>query len=73
MLIFSNKELKEHEKYVRYYPMGPVHREYIRKIFYIPHNNSVIASSGDHRNSLIIANVNRLKKPYIFRLYKVNK
>ena len=67
------KELKEHEKYVRYYSMGAVHREYVRKILYIPHNNSIIASSGDHQSSLIITNVNKLKKPYIFRLYKVNK
>ena len=52
--------------------MGAVHREYIRKILYIPHNNSVIASSGDNRSSLIISNVNKLKKPYVFRLYKVN-
>ncbi|CAF3442031.1 unnamed protein product [Rotaria sp. Silwood1] len=63
-------ELKDHEKYVRYYCMGAVHREYVRKILYVPHNNSIIASSGDHRNSLIITNVNKLKKPYVFRLYK---
>ncbi len=65
--------MKEHEKYVRYYPMGAIHREYVRKILYIPHNNSIIASSGDNRNSLIITNVNKLKKPYVFRLYKVNR
>jgi hypothetical protein len=53
--------------------MGAIHREYVRKILYIPHNNSIIASSGDNRNSLIITNVNKLKKPYVFRLYKVNK
>ncbi|CAF3496897.1 unnamed protein product [Rotaria socialis] len=63
-------ELKDHEKYVRYYSMGAIHREYVRKILYIPHNNSIIASSGDHRSSLIITNVNKLKKPYVFRLYK---
>ncbi|CAF0886081.1 unnamed protein product [Rotaria sordida] len=63
-------ELKDHEKYVRYYNMGAIHREYVRKVLYIPHNNSIIASSGDHRNSLIITNVNKLKKPYVFRLYK---
>jgi len=53
--------------------MGAIHREYIRKILYIPHNNSIIASSGDNRSSLIITNVSKLKKPYVFRLYKVNK
>jgi hypothetical protein len=53
--------------------MGAIHREYVRKILYIPHNNSIIASSGDNRNSLIITNVNKLKKPYVFRLYKVNR
>ncbi len=37
----------------------------------MPHNNSIISSSGDSRNSLIITNLNKLKKPYIFRLYKV--
>lgn len=51
--------------------MGAIHREYIRKILYVPHNNSIIASSGDSRSSLIITNVNKLKKPYVFRLYKV--
>ncbi len=65
--------MKEHEKYVRYYALGPVHREYVRKILYVPHNNSIIASSGDNRSSLIITNINKLKKPYVFRLYKVNK
>jgi hypothetical protein len=53
--------------------MGPIHREYVRKILYVPHNDSIIASSGDNRNSLIIANINKTKKSYIFRLYKVNK
>ena len=52
--------------------MGAVHREYIRKILYVPHNNSIIASSGDSRSSLIITTVNKLKRPYVFRLYKVN-
>ncbi|CAF4611135.1 unnamed protein product [Rotaria sp. Silwood1] len=63
-------ELKEHDKFVKYHNMGAIHREYIRKILYLPHNNSIIASSGDNRNSLIITNINKLKKPYIFRLYK---
>ncbi|CAF0961507.1 unnamed protein product [Rotaria magnacalcarata] len=63
-------ELKEHEKFVKYHSMGAIHREYVRKILYLPHNNSIIASSGDNRNSLIITNINKLKKPYIFRLYK---
>ncbi|CAF2653059.1 unnamed protein product [Rotaria sp. Silwood2] len=63
-------ELKEHDKFVKYHNMGAIHREYVRKILYIPHNNSIIASSGDNRNSLIITNINKLKKPYIFRLYK---
>ncbi|CAF3733415.1 unnamed protein product [Rotaria sordida] len=63
-------ELKEHEKFVKYHNMGAIHREYVRKILYLPHNNSIIASSGDNRNSLIITNINKLKKPYIFRLYK---
>jgi hypothetical protein len=51
--------------------VGPIHREYVRKILYVPHNNSIIASSGDSRNSLIITTINKIKKPYIFRLYKV--
>jgi len=67
------QDLKEHDKFVRYHSMGAIHREYVRKILYVPHNNSIIASSGDSRNSLIITNINKLKKPYIFRLYKVNK
>ena len=53
--------------------MGAIHREYVRKILYVPHNNSIIASSGDSRNSLIITSITKLKKPYIFRLYKVNR
>ena len=53
--------------------MGPIHREYIRKILYIPHNDSVIVSSGDYRRSLIITNINQVKHPYIFRLYKVSE
>jgi len=67
------EELKEHEKFVRYHCMGQMHREYVRKILYVPHNNSIIASSGDSRNSLIVTNINKLKKPYVFRLYKVEK
>ncbi|CAF1529734.1 unnamed protein product [Adineta ricciae] len=63
-------ELKDHEKFVRYFYMESVHQEYIRKILYIPHNDSIIASSGDSRNSLIITTVNKIKKPYVFRLYK---
>ena len=50
--------------------MGAIHREYVRKILYVPHNSSIIASSGDSRQSLIVTHINRLKKPYIFRLYK---
>jgi len=72
-LFFYIQDLKEHDKFVRYHSMGAIHREYVRKILYVPHNNSIIASSGDNRNSLIITNINKLKKPYIFRLYKVNK
>lgn len=53
--------------------MGAIHREYVRKILYVPHNNSIIASSGDDRNSLIITSITKLKKSYNFRLYKVNK
>jgi hypothetical protein len=72
ILFSSIQELKEHDKFVRYHGLGSVHGEYVRKILYIPHNNSIISSSGDNRNSLIITNLNKLKKPYIFRLYKVN-
>ncbi len=71
-ILFSYiQELKEHDKFVRYISLGAIHREYVRKILYMPHNNSIISSSGDSRNSLIITNLNKLKKPYIFRLYKV--
>ncbi|CAF1133494.1 unnamed protein product, partial [Didymodactylos carnosus] len=64
------EDLKDHEQYVRYYSMGQIHSEYIRKILYLPHNNSIITSSGDSRNSLVISYINKIKKPYIFRLYK---
>ena len=66
------QDLKEHDRYVRYHCMGPIHQEYIRKILYIPHNDSIVASSGDYRKSLIITNINQVKQPYIFRLYKVS-
>ncbi|CAF1286705.1 unnamed protein product [Adineta steineri] len=63
-------ELKDHDKFVRYHSMGAIHQEYVRKILYVPHNNSIIASSGDSRNSLVIITINKIKKPYVFRSYK---
>jgi hypothetical protein len=63
--------VKEHDKFVKCNSSGAIHREYLRKILCTPHNNFVMSSNGDSRNSLIITNLNKLKKPYIFRLYKI--
>ncbi|CAF3564918.1 unnamed protein product [Rotaria sordida] len=43
---------------------------FLNPYVYVPHNNSILALNGDNRNSLVITNINKLNKPYIFRLYK---
>ena len=61
----------KHSKWISQTILPNIHPEIIRKITYLPDNNSIISSSESLRNSLVIMDVERKKKSYIFRMNKV--
>ncbi|XP_076809582.1 cilia- and flagella-associated protein 337-like isoform X1 [Clavelina lepadiformis] len=63
-------ELKEHRKYVTYEHLGNIHDDVVRRIMYVPQSDVIISSSMSPTTSVVLMDMKRKKKPYIF---KVNK
>ena len=65
------QELGMHSRWVRHQRLEDIHSEPIRKLIYMAENDCVISSSGNSRNSLVIMDIQRKKKTYVFKMNKV--
>ncbi|KAI8506660.1 hypothetical protein Bbelb_160870 [Branchiostoma belcheri] len=63
-------ELPQHSKYVQLVVLDSIHPEGIRQILYCPHNNVVLSSSGSHVSSVVMMDISRKKKTYVFKVSK---
>ncbi|XP_065844948.1 cilia- and flagella-associated protein 337-like isoform X2 [Oscarella lobularis] len=63
-------DLPQHAKYVQYAITLQVHTDWVRRVRYVPENNSFMSCSGSSVNSLVIRDVEKKRKPYVFRLRK---
>ncbi|XP_064614731.1 WD repeat-containing protein on Y chromosome-like [Liolophura sinensis] len=64
------QDLPHHSQWVRQVVCEKVHPEVICKVKYIPDSEAIISSSASPKNSLVIADIQGLKKIYIFKLDK---
>ncbi|CAH1274614.1 EFCAB8 [Branchiostoma lanceolatum] len=63
-------ELPQHSKYVQLVVLDSIHPEGIRQILYCPHNDVVLSSSGSHVSSVVMMDISRKKKTYVFKVSK---
>ncbi|CAH1794020.1 unnamed protein product [Owenia fusiformis] len=65
------KDVMKQNKWTRISVINDVHPgDIIRKIEYLPHTHNIISSSGSSKNSLVIMDINRNKKSYVFQIGK---
>eukprot|EP00058_Branchiostoma_floridae_P018136 XP_002603625.1 hypothetical protein BRAFLDRAFT_126931 [Branchiostoma floridae] len=50
--------------------LDSIHPEGIRQILYCPHNDVVLSSSGSHSSSVVMMDISRKKKTYVFKVSK---
>ncbi|XP_071797033.1 cilia- and flagella-associated protein 337-like isoform X1 [Asterias amurensis] len=64
------QNLHHHQRYVRHTLISRVHSEMIRKVVYIPENDSIMSSSGSSKTSLVLMDTQGKKKSYTFKINK---
>ncbi len=67
----SLQRLTEHAQCVTFQTMPQLHPDWVRRISYVWHNHSFISCSNSPINSLVMRDVGRKRKSYIFRVRKV--
>nr|XP_026689544.1 WD repeat-containing protein on Y chromosome isoform X2 [Ciona intestinalis] len=63
-------DLKDHRQFVSYESIGSIHNDVMRRILYVPQSDVIISSSMSSSTSVVLMDVKRKNRPYIF---KVNK
>lgn len=66
------QRLTEHAPLVMLQTMSQLHLDWVRRISYVWHNHSFISCSNSATNSLVMRDVRKRRKPYIFRVRKVS-
>ena len=51
--------------------MSQLHSDWVRKVSYVWHNHSFISCANTPLNSLIMKDIGKKKKSYVFRIRKV--
>ena len=65
------QHLSEHAQLVSVQCMTQVHPDWVRRISYIWHNHSFISCSNSPTNSLVMKDIGRKRKSYVFKIRKV--
>ena len=68
-LIFQ--DLDKHSNFVKHTIIPDVHPDLIRQVQLIPDNDMIISSCANPNKSLVISDIKRLKKSYVFKNDKV--
>ncbi|XP_013420475.1 WD repeat-containing protein on Y chromosome isoform X3 [Lingula anatina] len=64
------KDLMFHSKCVCLEVIEDIHPDIIRKVMYLPDNDGIISSSASPRNSIVIMDIQKKKRPYVFKMNK---
>ncbi|KAK3758931.1 hypothetical protein RRG08_016011 [Elysia crispata] len=64
------QEIDHHSQWVKHLVLPDIHPEIIRQVRYLPDNLAIISSSGCPKNSIVISDVEGVKKSYVFKIEK---
>ena len=64
--------MPDHKIFVTYETIESVHDESLNRITYVEESDVIITSSLSPNASLVMMDMKRKKKPYIFKVNKVN-
>lgn len=70
--LHSLQHLSEHCAVMTLQYMAGVHRDWVRRVHYLWHNHSVASCSGTPTHSLVIRDIERKRRSYVFRVRKVS-
>ncbi|XP_048248360.1 WD repeat-containing protein on Y chromosome-like isoform X1 [Haliotis rufescens] len=64
------QDLHQHTKYVQFSVLSNIHPGIIRQVRFLPDSDSIISSCDSDRKSVVISDVQSLKRSYVFRVDK---
>ena len=70
-VISSLQRLGDHAPLVSVQCMNQLHNDWVRKVSYVWHNHSFISCANSPLSSLVMKDIGRKKKSYVFRIRKV--
>ena len=66
------QRLSEHASLVSVQCMNQLHNDWVRKVTYVWYNHSFISCANTPLNSLVMKDIGKKKKSYIFKIRKVS-
>ncbi|EDV22554.1 uncharacterized protein TRIADDRAFT_58893 [Trichoplax adhaerens] len=64
------KDLDHQSEFVQMQVLTDMHKDWVRRIKYLPTHSSIISCSSNGKDSLVVRDIDKKKKPYTFRVTK---
>lgn len=65
------QDLPHHKHYVTHTYIQNVHQDVIRRVLYVPDGEVIISSSVSSATSVVLMDIHKKKKPYVYKVSKV--